>query len=119
MSPKSTFESPVNKLPYDLLREIFLRCLSENPLYDAQPDTTIAPMLLCHVCSSWRAVALMSASLWSHLYVRLPLLWEGEGAEEIKLVVRSKVAFTRDLEFLPWWRKNQGSVALFLRLDVH
>ncbi|KAF8171125.1 hypothetical protein BJ912DRAFT_996215 [Pholiota molesta] len=125
MFPESTFESPVNKLPHDLLSKIFLRCLSEHPLDDAQPDTTIAPILLCHVCSSWRAVALTSAPLWSHLYNCLPLSWdkpkegEGEEEEEIKLMVRSKVVFARALEFLQWWRTNQGSVDLFLRLDVN
>lgn len=111
----STTESPFRNVPYDVLREIFLQCLPEDRLDEPQPSTRIAPMLLCHVCASWRAVALSNASLWTHLHVRLPIRW----SRHSDLIVRDSSALKRDIEFMKWWKENHGSMALFLRLNIH
>ncbi|KAF8177683.1 hypothetical protein BJ912DRAFT_810716, partial [Pholiota molesta] len=55
---------PIKQIPYDVLVEIFVHCLPKYPLRNRQPNTTVAPMLLCQVCSSWRMVALTSPTLW-------------------------------------------------------
>ncbi|KAF8180600.1 hypothetical protein BJ912DRAFT_980896, partial [Pholiota molesta] len=64
---KHSRRNPISGVPYDVLREIFLHCLPRHRLEIRQPNTTIAPMLLCQICSSWRTVALTSPTLWSHL----------------------------------------------------
>ncbi|KAF9480408.1 hypothetical protein BDN70DRAFT_920577, partial [Pholiota conissans] len=40
---------PINEVPYDILREIFTRCLPtvEYSLHDRQPNAKVAPILLC------------------------------------------------------------------------
>jgi hypothetical protein len=101
--------SSISMVPYDVLREIFIHCLPRYPLKEQQPNLTIAPLLFCRICSFWRAVALASPILWSHLSYRLTTYHFGS---EIKLV-------KNDVEFLRWWRKNQRPTrAPFLRLSA-
>ncbi|KAF6763716.1 hypothetical protein DFP72DRAFT_873241 [Ephemerocybe angulata] len=54
-------------LPDDICREIFLRCLPEGTL--ATPHPLSPPVVLTHVCSQWRQVALTTPHLWSTLHV--------------------------------------------------
>ncbi|KAF8162002.1 hypothetical protein BJ912DRAFT_1006821 [Pholiota molesta] len=111
----STTESPFRNVPYDVLREIFLQYLPEDRLDEPQPSPKIAPMLLCHVCASWRAIALSNASLWTHLHIRLPIRWN----TRMNPKVRDSAALKRDIEFMKWWKMNHSSMALFFRLNVH
>ncbi|KAH6915661.1 hypothetical protein BKA70DRAFT_1556263 [Coprinopsis sp. MPI-PUGE-AT-0042] len=60
-------ESPIQRLPVELLRDIFAFCISELP----STDISEAPLLLCHVCSHWRAVAIDSARLWTTFRLEL------------------------------------------------
>jgi hypothetical protein len=69
-------------------------------------------MLLCQICSSWRTVALASPSLWSHLLYRVTTYSVG-------LKPRSWAVRQKDLDFVGWWKRNQGSMAPFLRLDIN
>ncbi|KAF9480827.1 hypothetical protein BDN70DRAFT_877151 [Pholiota conissans] len=102
----------VNSLPFEILATIFAECLPPYPLTQIQPNVTIAPMLLCHVCSVWRTVAFACSTLWSHLNVGLPILWSPEGDP----VVWNSKEMSDDIDFLRWWKKNQGSRPPFLRL---
>lgn len=108
-SSKPSTTSPITRVSYDVLREIFIHCLPQHPLEDRQPNTTVAPLLLCHICSSWRTVALASASLWLHLSYCLTL----DCGENIQSDFVKK-----DIEFVRWWRLNQGSIAPFLSLAI-
>ncbi|KAF8171094.1 hypothetical protein BJ912DRAFT_804032, partial [Pholiota molesta] len=104
--------SPISKVPYDILQEIFIQCLPGHPLADRQPNPMIAPVLLCHICSSWRTVALASPMLWVHLYCHLRI-------EEIFDSGRWTINFDeRKMEFIQWWRLNHGSVAPVLSLGL-
>ncbi|KAF8174873.1 hypothetical protein BJ912DRAFT_989408 [Pholiota molesta] len=117
MSITSITRSPFTSIPYDVLREIFHQCLPEDRLNDNhcwQPSTKTAPLLLCHVCSSWKAAALEIASLWTHLHIRLPIVWDDEGNP----LVRNSAAFMRDIEFMKWWRTKHRSMAPFLRFGI-
>ncbi|KAF8184435.1 hypothetical protein BJ912DRAFT_527215 [Pholiota molesta] len=106
----SSAQSPVSRVPYDVLREIFIHCLPRRRFREQQPDTTIAPMLLCQICSAWRTVALNSATLWSHLsYV---FLITDNGSND------SWKTSKEDLAFLSWWRRNQGTMAPSLCIKV-
>ncbi|KAF9009931.1 hypothetical protein BDQ17DRAFT_1222300, partial [Cyathus striatus] len=62
--------SPARQLPRDILEEIFLACLptDRNPCISAAE----APILLTHICSSWRSIALSLPRLWSAIHIALP-----------------------------------------------
>ncbi|PPQ82288.1 hypothetical protein CVT25_008438 [Psilocybe cyanescens] len=89
-------------MPRDVLIEIFLECLPIDPLKHQQPDTTVAPMLLCQICSYWRYVALSAPQLWESLY------------HVSKNGIRNK-----DIRFLRWWSKNLKLKSPRLRLRIN
>ncbi|KAF9009948.1 hypothetical protein BDQ17DRAFT_989715 [Cyathus striatus] len=64
--------SPARRLGPDILEEIFLACLptNHNPCIIA----TEAPVLLTHICSSWRSIAHSTPRLWSSIHIVLPNL---------------------------------------------
>jgi hypothetical protein len=106
--------STASTLPYDILEEIFLQCLPQFPLDEIQPNVKIAPMLLCHLCSSWRTVALAYPPLWRHLRYRLPIRWE-----EGRPIVWISTTFFSDMDFLKRWKENQGSQGPFVHLNFY
>jgi hypothetical protein len=110
----STFPTATT-LPYDILREIFLHCLPDDRLDNPQPNSSDPPMLLCYVCSYWRKVTLASPSLWSHIFYRLPIRWDIEG----RPIIWDLNRFMVDMKFLNWWRRNQGSMAPFIRFQFY
>ncbi|KAF8968833.1 hypothetical protein BDZ97DRAFT_1798339 [Flammula alnicola] len=59
--------SPVRRVPQEIWEQIFVRCLPEgrNPVIDAHE----MPMGLCHVCRSWRFIALTTRILWSRVHI--------------------------------------------------
>ncbi|KAL0581137.1 hypothetical protein V5O48_000926 [Marasmius crinis-equi] len=60
--------SPFRRLPEDIVREIFLRCLDPYPIR----STKRAPLLLTTICRSWRDIALATPRLWNSIHVFLP-----------------------------------------------
>lgn len=104
--------STASTLPYDILEEIFLQGLPQFPLDEIQPNVKMAPMLLCHVCSSWRTAALAYPPLWRHLRYRLPIRWE-----EGQPIVWNSKTFFRDMECLNWWKEHQGLKGSFVHLN--
>ncbi|KAF8881788.1 hypothetical protein BD779DRAFT_1545318 [Infundibulicybe gibba] len=54
-------------LPDDIVREIFLACLS-GPAY-LPPEPHEPRLVLSHVCSPWRAIALSTPELWSEIAI--------------------------------------------------
>ncbi|KAJ7452122.1 hypothetical protein B0H11DRAFT_2074381 [Mycena galericulata] len=59
--------SPVRRLPLDILEEIFIACLpTDHNSVMAESD---APLLLCHICSTWRSLALSTPQLWASLHI--------------------------------------------------
>lgn len=109
--------SPISKIPLDVIREIFAHSLPSDPLRECQPNTIVAPILLCHICSWWRTVALAFPTLWSHLsYCLHPTVTEEEDPDGI--AIKSLVISKKEIDFLRWWKKNHGAVAPFIRLGV-
>ncbi|KAF8180587.1 hypothetical protein BJ912DRAFT_1062363 [Pholiota molesta] len=107
---------PISSLPYEILLEIFIHCLPRYPLLQQQPSTASAPILLCHVCSSWRRLAQASPALWTHLSYEFPVVaihgtsfgpafWTYEFDE-------------RDIEFVRWWKAKQGGIPPRLAFKV-
>jgi hypothetical protein len=62
----SSLLSPIRKLAPELLAEIFLHTLQEDPL---TPEAKTAPLLLLKVCRVWRIIALETPQLWASLSI--------------------------------------------------
>ncbi|KAK2462331.1 hypothetical protein APHAL10511_005637 [Amanita phalloides] len=67
--PTSYF--PIDKLPREVLAEIFVMCLPNLGLPEIKGSSSkrVAPLLLCNVCSSWRTVARSIPRLWQRLFL--------------------------------------------------
>lgn len=92
---EASASSPVNKIPYNVLREIFIHSLPRFTIQrvdffnnlDRQPNTRIAR---------------------SHISCRLTVRVEDTKFELLEYKI----------EFLQWWRKNHGLMAQFITLSV-
>ncbi|RDB27065.1 hypothetical protein Hypma_005017 [Hypsizygus marmoreus] len=73
--------SLINRIPIEVLGEIFNQCL-KNPDVSMEymrerrvtnsPSSSIDPMTLAQVCQHWRVVALSMPVLWSSIYITSP-----------------------------------------------
>jgi len=61
--------SPLRRYP-DILQEIFHHCLPTA--HDAKMNSLEAPLVLTHVCRSWRNLAHSTPSLWSSIFICVP-----------------------------------------------
>jgi len=114
--------SPARRIPPDILREVFYRCLTacRNPTLSA----TEAPMLLTRVCSLWRSVALSTPQIWAKLYIPLPgdpRLSSSYGvpndrALEVRRQIFSKTMQLR-CEAVKEWLDRSGSCPLSLSIS--
>ncbi|KAF8632796.1 hypothetical protein AX17_004758 [Amanita inopinata Kibby_2008] len=94
--------APHKQLPNDVLREIFIWCACAGGRTDIHQIRKLAPQLvLSHVCSPWRQVALSTGELWSNVSV-----W---------LTSSSKV---KTLDIAEIWLKRAGNFPVYLHLDV-
>lgn len=59
--------SPVRRLPKEILKEIFVNCLPAS--ITNNPRT--APLILSHICSFWRKVAIGIPQLWTALQLSI------------------------------------------------
>ncbi|KAJ6484002.1 hypothetical protein C8R45DRAFT_1148164 [Mycena sanguinolenta] len=55
------------RLPQDIIEEIFLGCLPVR--HNAIMSVVDAPLLLGHICSVWRSIALSMPRLWNSLHI--------------------------------------------------
>lgn len=62
--------SPLRRLPKDVLREIFLLAVADNP---ASLDARIGPWPISQVCGSWRSIVLSTPRLWSSILIHCPI----------------------------------------------
>ncbi|KAF9471084.1 hypothetical protein BDN70DRAFT_998739 [Pholiota conissans] len=108
LSPPSP--CPIGNLPYDVLREIFTHCVPLHPRErnDGEYIFNNTPVVLSHVCSSWRVVAHSSPILWCYLSYRVIL--EDPGT---RWLVRK-----RDVELIRWWRERHGGLHPFVVMDA-
>ena len=61
--------APQKRLPAELLSQVFIAAHSEAS--SIPPEKRGSPLVLCHVCSRWRQVALNTAELWTDVVLRL------------------------------------------------
>ncbi|KAJ7136443.1 hypothetical protein C8R43DRAFT_893884, partial [Mycena crocata] len=70
IDPHLALVSPARRLPDDIVRGILIACLPTT--HNAVVSPAAAPLLLCHICSSWRALALSTPQLWATLHIVVP-----------------------------------------------
>ncbi|KAM6495262.1 hypothetical protein JOM56_009885 [Amanita muscaria] len=56
---------PIERCPREILENIFMECLP--PAHE--PDRTLMPLQLSHICTRWRAIAFQLPHLWRSLYI--------------------------------------------------
>ena len=88
----------IKSLPPELLSQIFISCLPENPCF----SPLFSPLLLTQVCHYWRVVALETHELWS------------------TIMIRNHAMKRRDiLSLLDLWLKRSGTRPLDVFLDIY
>ena len=102
---------PINRFPRDVLAEIFVHCLPEVKLWPrisnvGHSTKNVAPLLLCNVCSSWRALALSTPRLWQDLFLTFTKTMPKSKSKE------ETIAMTHI------WIKRSGELPLTLKLFV-
>ncbi|KAF9480381.1 hypothetical protein BDN70DRAFT_979492 [Pholiota conissans] len=101
------YKAPIDNLPYEVIREIFINCVSTYPF--RRPNARLEPMLLTQICSSWRSIALDSPILWTHLYFCLAIAESDFGTWIIP---------KKQVELLRWWKGNHGSMMPHLYFEA-
>ncbi|KAJ7252142.1 hypothetical protein B0H12DRAFT_626693 [Mycena haematopus] len=66
-------DAPVQKLPVELLGEIFSWTLGEwGPMTDEPSALRLEPLTISHVCGHWRSVSLSMPMLWATIWIDRP-----------------------------------------------
>ena len=98
-----------NSLPFDILGEIFQYCVPSASSWEAigRPYVSEVPLLLCRICSHWRAAALSMHGLWKELSI-----------EKIPFTVQDGLTLvpTSTTKLLLNWFGRSGELPLRLRL---
>ncbi|RDB19525.1 hypothetical protein Hypma_013660 [Hypsizygus marmoreus] len=81
-SSKQDLLPPINRIPVEILAEVFFRFLEipsdyfpDRPMLAVTSRCMANPFILGHVCIHWRAVALSTPTLWSSLAIHKPASW--------------------------------------------
>ncbi|PPQ82412.1 hypothetical protein CVT26_013243 [Gymnopilus dilepis] len=61
----------INRLPFEVLAEIFLLSSMARRLEEGQEQPTVFPLTLGSICHRWRCVAWASSELWASLHCRI------------------------------------------------
>ncbi|PBK82263.1 hypothetical protein ARMGADRAFT_737876 [Armillaria gallica] len=93
----------IHGLPVELLYEIFLWAIQENPTADT--NSILTPWALTHVCRQWRHIAISFPCLWSTIHVA-----------STRETPRHCVSLN-DTERLGTALRRSGTTALTLRLE--
>ncbi|KAF9479239.1 hypothetical protein BDN70DRAFT_932736 [Pholiota conissans] len=110
-------QSSINKIPYDIVQEIFVSCVRQ---YHNQEDMYPIPMpiVLSHICSFWRFVALTTPRIWLHLSYILNVDVTPTRITSTSESMATSAYCQSQIEYLQWWDKNRGSIPPFLRISI-
>ncbi|KAJ7693873.1 hypothetical protein B0H17DRAFT_1132258 [Mycena rosella] len=110
---------PVLILPPEITSEIFVQCLPDRRQWDVvNPDE--APLLLMHVCSAWRNIAVSTPALWSTLeisatdiapyFLEIVQIWlQRSGQRPLSVRISGYVSqIERFVEFLKTFGQHSG-----------
>ncbi|KAJ7153652.1 hypothetical protein C8R46DRAFT_1119468 [Mycena filopes] len=101
IDPHLALLSPARRLPYDVVAEIFVASLPSDR--NAVIDRTESPLLLCHICQAWRAVALSTPRLWASMHVVVPSIAATHKTQELR-------------EVIPWWLSKSAALPLSISI---
>ena len=113
---------PFYRLPHEITSKIFVAVIDITPIAKRLNETLRSPskmpMLLCHVSSLWRDIALTTPELWEHLCAFIPI--HMDEPDEDTMEIDEILVWKRDLDFLTWWSRNlmQGRNEFALRLHL-
>ncbi|KAJ7765764.1 hypothetical protein B0H16DRAFT_1687359 [Mycena metata] len=99
--------SPIRRLPLDLIQGIFVACLPTHR--NCVMSATEVPVLLGRICSSWRAISLVTPRLWARLHI---VGLHHRGAPDPS--VDAKVA--QRIEVLRTWLSRSGGLPLSISI---
>ncbi|KAF9471810.1 hypothetical protein BDN70DRAFT_901044 [Pholiota conissans] len=106
--------SLISEIPYDIVQEIFVHCVQKYHIQDHMYPIPM-PIVLSHICSFWRFVALTTPKLWSHLYYTLEVDVTPTKTNSTSSALTSAYYRQSQIEYLLWWDKNRGSIPPFIR----
>ncbi|KAJ7656113.1 hypothetical protein DFH06DRAFT_475903 [Mycena polygramma] len=113
--------SAMRSLPAEILGEIFIICRDEshNDPEHGTTDSDYAPMVLTHVCSRWRQVALRMPRLWNRVVLLTDTLFEGKQSFVQEILDRSgpvtlSVSLLASLEWTAMQLGGTGSESRWL-----
>jgi hypothetical protein len=98
------FIAPIRRLHFELLQEIFRHCLPVT--HNAVLCSRQAPLLLGHVCSSWRRLSAESPELWNTINIVIP--------PQNLVAIHQK---TPPLEEITAWLSRSGVLPLFISIS--
>ncbi|KAJ7767191.1 hypothetical protein B0H16DRAFT_1412306 [Mycena metata] len=99
IDPHLALISPVRRLPHDVVAEIFAASLP--PDRNAVIHAAESPLLLCHICQAWRALALSTPQLWASLHIVGP---------------RDTPKLHQINEAVAWWLAKSGGLPLSISI---
>jgi hypothetical protein len=96
-------------LPDELLSRIFIECIpTQGATVSLETSVYEAPMLLCHVCSRWRSVAISTPQLWNRLVATISLAPLPHSSHSRRLI-----------SLVQEWFQRAKTLPLFLRFASH
>jgi hypothetical protein len=98
--------SSINRLPREILAEIFSLCVPKMASEEAQMLTSDAPLLLCLVCSTWRELALATPKIWTTVGIVICRRHRDSDVSAAAHIITT-------------WLKRSGALPLTLRLDYN
>ncbi|RXW23006.1 hypothetical protein EST38_g2848 [Candolleomyces aberdarensis] len=100
--------SPIERVPADLLRMIFLHCLPDIDERDPQVFANDAPYVLLEVCKLWGAVASGYPSLWNRIVIKPPT--NGSSSEQ-------HMKFSKQTAAILAWISRSGDLPLYVYIN--
>ncbi|KAJ7781698.1 hypothetical protein DFH07DRAFT_791220 [Mycena maculata] len=100
---------PISSLPPEITSEIFILCLPTSSL-DRQWNSVNAheaPMVLSHVCRTWRAIAISTPTLWAQIDLEMH---DDHSLDVFKTWVGRSRAHPLSLKFHGWTGKDAPAV---------
>ncbi|KAL0574102.1 hypothetical protein V5O48_007861 [Marasmius crinis-equi] len=106
VDPHRKLLSPFRRLPADIWREIFVRCLPTNKFNLPGRTMKDAPLLLTVVCRLWREIALQTPRLWNGIHVYLPRILPPSRSNPLPSLIR------RRREGVKTWLDRSGTLPI-------
>ncbi|KDR79978.1 hypothetical protein GALMADRAFT_242156 [Galerina marginata CBS 339.88] len=97
-------------IPHEIIFEIFLQCLPNDASSRGPQD---APILLTHVCSSWRKLASQVPELWRNILLRCNT--EDQPALTISQAIALK---TKAVDQIALWKYNSRGQLMDISLEL-